>query len=110
MHHWLKPLTAAALGLTVFAGQAHAGDLQSPRVDHRQARQSHRISQGVASGQITPVEQARLAQQQRHIHRLEGRIEADGQVTGKEAVRIENAQDRASHKIRRTRHNRRHTG
>ena len=110
MHHWLKPLTAAALGLTLFTGLAHAGDLQSQRVDNRQDRQSHRIGQGVASGAITPVEQARLAQQQRHIHRLEGRIEADGQVTGKEAVRIEKAQDRASHKIRRTKHNGRHAG
>ncbi len=107
MHHWLKPLTAAALGLTLIATQAHAGDLQSQRVDNRQDRQSDRISQGVGSGQITPVEQARLAQQQRHIHRLEGRIEADGQVTGKEALGIEKAQDRASHKIRRTQHNRR---
>ena len=108
MHHWLKPLTAAAIGLTVFAGQAHASDLQSQRVDNRQDRQSQRIYQGVASGQITPMEHARLAQQQGHLHRLEGRIEADGVVTGREAVRMERAQDRASHKIRRTKHNLRH--
>jgi len=110
MTHWLKPLNAAAVGLILFAAQAQAGDLQSQRVDNRQARQSHRIDQGVGSGQITPVEQARLEQQQRHIHRIEGRIEADGQVTGKEALRIEKAQDRASHKIRRTMHNRRTAG
>lgn len=110
MTHWLKPLTAAALGLILFSAQAQAGDLQSQRVDNRQARQSHRIDQGVGSGQITPVEQARLEQQQRHINRIEGRIEADGRVTGKEALRIEKAQDRASHKIRRTKHNRRTAG
>lgn len=107
MKHWLKPLSAA-LGLTLFAGLAQAGDLQSQRVDNRQDRQSHRISEGVASGELTPVEQARLAQQQRHIHRLEGRIEADGWVTRREAVRIERAQDRASHTIRHTKHNARH--
>ena len=54
MHHWLKPLTAAALGLTLFAGLAHAGDPQSQRVDNRQDRQSHRIGQGVHAQTTSP--------------------------------------------------------
>ena len=106
MHHWLKSLTAAAIGLTVFAGQAHASDLQSQRVDNRQARQSDRITQGVESGQLTVREQARLEKQQRHINRLERRTEADGNVTANEAVRVERAQDRASRQIRHNKHDR----
>jgi len=119
MFTWLKPLTAAAItafGLTVFSGSAFAqspaslADKQAQRVDNRQARQSDRITQGVESGQITVREQHRLERQQRHVNRVERQIEADGKVTGKEAVRIEKAQDRASHTIRHAKHDRQQRG
>lgn len=113
MTSWIKTLSAVtftAAGLGLFAGTALAqgstrlGDRQQQRVDHRQDRQSDRITQGVASGQLTVREQARLEKQQRHINRLERHTEADGQVTAKEALRMEKAQDHASHKIYRQKH------
>ena len=119
MTSWIKTLSAVtftAAGLGLFSGQALAqgdtslADKQAQRVDNRQERQSDRITQGVESGQLTVREQARLEQQQRHINRLERRTEADGKVTAKEAVRMEHAQDRASHQIHRQKHDRQQRG
>jgi len=112
---WHKTLSAtaiAALSLTLFVGSAVAQTPDTPttpqeqRVDARQERQAARITQGVHSGQLTLREQRRLQRQQRHVNHMERRIEADGTVTGKEALGIEKAQDRASHKIRRNKHDR----
>jgi hypothetical protein len=44
----------------VFAQSAMADSTATPRVDRREARQQERISQGVASGQLTPKETAHL--------------------------------------------------
>ncbi|QIM53001.1 hypothetical protein [Hydrogenophaga crocea] len=94
----------ATLALVLGAAllQAHAAD----RVDRRQARQEQRIDQGIASGELTRPEAARLTRGQNHIDRMENRAEADGQVTGREAVRLENAQDHASRRIYRNKHDR----
>ena len=100
---WLALGLAASLGAHAQSGLA---DAQANRVDNRQERQETRIEQGVASGELTRHETARLAQQQRHINRLERRTEADGQVTGREALRVEAAQDRASQRIYRAKHDR----
>lgn len=43
------------------------------RVDQRQARQDARIDQGVASGELTVREAARLEARQGHIDRVEAR-------------------------------------
>lgn len=115
-HRTLRAAAAIAVGLAVVSGGAFAqtptppGERQAQRVDHRQARQSDRITHGVESNQITGREQARLERQQRHIDGMERRSKADGQVTAREAVRIEHAQDRASRNIFRARHNRRQRG
>ncbi|MFN7121477.1 MAG: hypothetical protein ACK4NM_05525 [Hydrogenophaga sp.] len=85
-------------------------DRQEERVDNRQDRQSARITQGAASGQLTAREQTRLLHQQRKIGRLERRTEADGQVTYREAARVEHAQDHASRSIARQRHDRQRPG
>jgi hypothetical protein len=95
-------LAAASLA----QAQVVMGEAQEHRVDNRQDRQAARIGQGVASGELTRHEAARLMHQQRHIHRLERRTEADGVVTGREAHRVEAAQDRASARIYRQKHDR----
>ena len=101
---------ALTLALAGLAAQAHAQggwqDAQSDRVDARQDLQADRIRQGVASGELTRPETARLVEQQRHIRRLERRTEADGQVTAREAARVEAAQDRASRRIYHAKHDR----
>ena len=111
MSFWLKPLTVTAfalgLGAASLAQAATPAELQAQRVDNRQARQDARIDQGAASGQLTPREQRRLRHQQTHIANMEDRVEADGKVTGKEAVHMEHAQDSASRNIYRKKHNHR---
>lgn len=95
-------LTAAALA--AFASIAFAGP-NTPRADRREARQAARIHQGVASGQLTPAEAARLRAGQRHIHRMERRAKADGHVSVRERARLERAQDQQSRAIARLKHN-----
>lgn len=102
-------LAVACLG--AFAAQAQTvtlGEHQAARVDNRQDRQDTRIDQGVASGELTRPEQARMGVQQARIGRMENRIEADGKVTGKEALRLERKQDQASRSIARNKHDRQH--
>lgn len=103
-------LHLSTLSLVLLAASASAQTAppvtQEQRVDNRQARQESRISQGVESGSLTAREQRRVARQQRGIAKLETRVESDGTVTGREAVAVERAQDRASRTIRHAKHDR----
>lgn len=78
------------------------------RINQRQSHQQHRIYNGIASGQVTPREAYRLERQQAHIARFEARSRRDGPgLTGRERYRLERMQDRASRNIWRQRHDRR---
>jgi hypothetical protein len=76
------------------------------RIDARQARQSDRIRQGVASGDLTRRETSALRSEQRGIRRMERHARADGVVTPREGRRIGHAQQRASRHINQQRHDR----
>lgn len=78
----------------------------TPRVDQREAKQERRIQQGVNSGQLTPREAHRLEREQDRIERLEGNAKTDGKVTAKERARLDHMQDRASRDIAREKHDR----
>lgn len=91
---------------TIFTMAALFAQAQD-RVEVRQQNQKQRIKQGVKSGELNAQETKVLVKQERKINRIEKRAEADGQVTRAEAVRIENAQDRASRNIARKKHNNR---
>ncbi|MDR7093485.1 hypothetical protein [Hydrogenophaga laconesensis] len=110
--HFLRSVVAVglmALGATAALAQGlTAGALQAERVDNRQDRQEARIEQGVASGELTRRETARLDAREARITRMEHRAEADGKVTGREAVRLERAQDKASRRIALQKHDRQH--
>lgn len=95
-----KHLVIAASLAILFASNFAMAD----RVDRRQFRQQARIADGVRSGELTRPEARRLRAGERHVRRLERRADADGQVTGQEAARIENAQDRLSARIYRQKH------
>jgi uncharacterized membrane protein YebE (DUF533 family) len=87
------------------ASAAHAQSA-TPRIDQREANQSARIDQGVASGQLTQREATRMRAGQTHVLNMEDRAKADGTVTGKERARIEHAQDTQSARIYRQKHDR----
>ena len=94
----------ALIVVTSFANIASAGNC-TPRIDHRRIEQRERIRQGVRSGQLTRHETRHLRVNARHIHRVERRAKADGQLSRRERVHINRMQDRESRRIFRFKHN-----
>lgn len=92
------------LGLSAFAEEATAPETK-PDVDARQERQADRIQKGVESGQITEHEQKHLEKQQHRIEKAEAHAMKDGNISDKEAHRLNRMQNKASRDIRRARHN-----
>jgi hypothetical protein len=90
--------------LALSAGLASAGTA-TPRVNRRESRQHARIRQGVESGQLTPLEAARLREMQWHLRRMELIAKADGVVTPTERLMLLRAQNRQSRYIYRLEHN-----
>ncbi|MEP7068503.1 MAG: hypothetical protein ABI789_04645 [Usitatibacter sp.] len=88
----------AALALPV------AAQVNTPTFDQRQANQEARIQQGVASGQLTPRETAKLERGQAKIQAMENKAKADGKVTAKERAKLAKAQNKQSRKINREKH------
>jgi uncharacterized membrane protein YebE (DUF533 family) len=78
----------------------------TPGVDRRQTNQQRRIDRGIASGQLTEEEAARMKQQQEDIKNMESAAKADGVVTKEERAKIQAAQNRASKNIFREKHDR----
>jgi hypothetical protein len=109
---WSVPMPASTFrGLIAFGlAAATVGALaQTPfeqRVDRRQERQQQRIANGIASGQLTAPEAARLERQQAGVARMESRFEADGALSRREALRLEHRQDRTSRHIAWQKHDR----
>ena len=98
----LKFLAAAAIAASTLP--AFAQTQSTPRIDARQVEQQQRIEQGRKSGQLTKKEAARLEKGQARIQRMENKAVADGKVTKKERRRIEHAQDVESRRIYREKH------
>lgn len=78
----------------------------TPRIDQRQANQEKRIEQGVASGQLTPREAARLEKGEQRIENAEERAKADGTVTKQERTRLKHMENKESRAIRHEKHDR----
>jgi uncharacterized membrane protein YebE (DUF533 family) len=104
MNKITKMMAAALLAAITLPVLAQAPN--TSRIDKREARQQQRIDQGVRSGQITPREAARLEKGQQRIERMEANAKADGRVTKRERAAIERAQDRQSRAIARDSHDR----
>jgi uncharacterized membrane protein YebE (DUF533 family) len=100
---------AAAFVLACVALSALAQTSSTPRIDQRQANQERRIDAGEKSGQLTPKEAQRLEKGQARIQKMENKAVADGKVTKKERAKIEQAQDRQSRRIYQERHDKQTT-
>ncbi|MDP1635309.1 MAG: hypothetical protein Q8L69_11595, partial [Gallionellaceae bacterium] len=99
----------AAFALPVLAQTAPAKDpAATPGVDKRQANQQQRIDQGVKSGELTGKEAARLEKGQERVQKMEDKAKADGKVTPKERERLQKAQTVESRKIANQKHDRQH--
>jgi Skp family chaperone for outer membrane proteins len=102
--------TLAAIIFTAFALPALA---QTPApatagVDKRQAAQQQRIDQGVKSGELTNKEAARMEKGQERVQKMEDKAKADGKVTAKEREHLQKAQNTESKKIYKEKHDRQH--
>jgi len=86
-----------------FAGSAVAGT-HDPVVNARQARQHARIEQGIASGELTRHEAARLKTEERAIRAEERAFKSDGNLTRNERRQLERDLDRANRDIYREKH------
>ncbi len=91
--------------LAVFALPVMA-QTATPNLDQRQANQQKRIDQGVASGQLTNKEAARLEKGQDRVQKMEDKAKADGKVTPKERARLQKAENIQSRHIAREKHDR----
>jgi hypothetical protein len=91
---------------------AERGDPNSPSSRRMQADvqrniyQQERIEQGLRSGQLTNREAARLEHGQARIYGMEARAAADGHVSGHEQRRIQQAENVQSRRIYQERHDR----
>ncbi|HTH79456.1 MAG TPA: hypothetical protein VL593_10790 [Ramlibacter sp.] len=102
-----KQIVLAALALASAASFAQGTN--TPRIDQREVKQQERITQGVASGQLTPAETARLDAQQARIEKTEAKAKSDGVVTAKERAHLTKMQNHASRHIRRQKHDAQHS-
>jgi hypothetical protein len=95
-------ILVSVLGISLAAGAAE--------VDRREQRQQDRIAEGVKSGELTPVETARLERKEARIHREIQRDRAanGGTLTPAERRRINRQQNRASRQIYREKHDAQH--
>lgn len=90
-------VVATLVSIPVFAG--------TPVINQRQANQQNRIAKGVASGQLTGNEAARLQQGQAKVANMKANAKADGVVTKSERAQIRHAQNVQSNKIYNKKHN-----
>jgi len=98
----IKSIILASALLAVTSSMSFAA---TPWINARQNAQSHRIFNGVQSGQLTYGETQRLAKGQAHVQSLENQAKADGVVTPYERVRIHTAQTVQSGRIFWNKHN-----
>jgi hypothetical protein len=96
-------LMLAALPAAALAQSSGTGS--TLRVDQRQETQQKLIEHGVQSGQLTAKEAARLQRGQTKVQKMEDKAMKDGTLTDKERRRIQRAQDKEDRKIYREKSN-----
>lgn len=100
-HKIISAFLGVALTTTAISGLAEARG----REDRRQTRQSVRIQEGRASGELTKVEMKKLRASGKAIKQAEKRFENnDGEIGEKEAKALEAMQDARSKQIHRLKH------
>ncbi len=100
----MKQVIWGAAVLSVCATSLALAQVNTPKIDQRQANQEQRIDQGIASGQLNERETNRLNNQQEHINKMEDKAKSDGVVTKKERAKIGHAQNRTSKHIAKQKH------
>ena len=112
MHSFFKFAFIAGLGILVAAEVAY-GQSQTPTpgtndpgIQQRMQNQERRIDRGVKNGELTPKEAGKLEAEQARIQQTEQRMKSDGRLTSKERQKLHTMQDRSSGHIDRQKHDR----
>jgi hypothetical protein len=100
-----KPLFSLLAAVTLFA-TSHVASAQTrtPGINTRQANERARIRQGVASGELTRPEAARLKAREADIRQDKRAAKADGVVTHDERQDIRKDERQTSRAIYRQKH------
>jgi hypothetical protein len=93
------------IALSVLAGSAVASD-QTPGLDKRQENQERRVEAGVESGQLTEREAQRMENAAGRLEDKEAKAKEDGVVTKKERVQLNRQANRNSKRIAKQKHDR----
>ncbi|MCX9158191.1 hypothetical protein OPU71_18870 [Niveibacterium sp. 24ML] len=93
MNTTIRNMAAILMGLPAVAMAAET------TARDRNVNQQTRIEQGLERGTLNVREAARLENMQSNVERMQAHAARDGLVTGKEAARIDQAQDAASNSI-----------
>lgn len=96
-------LMLAVLPIAVLAQSS--GTTSTLRIDQRQETQQKLIESGAQSGQLTAKEAARLQKGQAKVQKMEDKAMQDGTLTDKERKRIQRAQDKEDRTIFREKSN-----
>jgi len=104
MHKFTTLATGVTLAVASLVAFAQDSTALTPRIDQREANQQARIDAGVASGQLSRREALRLQRQQTRIRHAEAKAKADGVVTPSERREITRMQDETSANIHAQKH------
>jgi Ni/Co efflux regulator RcnB len=106
MENHMKRIASILLTFVVVAGASAASMAQTatPRVNTRERHQQRRIRQGVRSGELTKREAAKLEHQQAKTEAAEAAAKADGRVTSKERRHLRNRTRHTNRSIYRQKH------
>jgi hypothetical protein len=98
----VRTVAIAALGLSLSGPAAFAQN-----INKREARQQHRIAQGIENGSLTPRETARLERQEARINQLEAKDrKSGGGLSPKERAELNRLLTSESHRIYAQKHDR----
>lgn len=100
----LMSVAAALFATGALMAQETPTQKREARETQRDINQQKRIQQGEKSGQLTPREASRMERQQARTDKAEAKADADGKVTKKEARHINRMQNRDSRHIHRQKH------
>ena len=73
-------------------------------INQRERHQQRRITDGVRDGELTRKEAKKLEKEQAKIRAAEAKAKSDGEFTAKERAKIQKRQDKASHHIYKEKH------
>ena len=114
----MKAMKSLALSMALLFATAGVAAAQDPyssgdpnqrwSIRERQRREQARIREGVRSGQLTRREAARLEREEAQIRRETLRARADGRITPRERARIVHRENVVSRQIYRQKHDRQH--